>query len=51
MSVGSEVGGKTGAAGHHLHEPPSFSSEFIPYLLSTTDAFVILISKIGRAHV
>ena len=46
MSLGSEIGGKTGTAGHHLNEPSSFSSEFIPYLLSTTDAFVILITSI-----
>jgi len=46
MSLGSEVGGKTGTAGHHLNEPSSFSSEFIPYLLSTTDAFVIVITSI-----
>src|ERR1700694_2639200 len=46
MSLGSEVGGKTGTAGHHLSEPSSFSSEFIPYLLATTDAFVILITSI-----
>jgi Undecaprenyl-phosphate glucose phosphotransferase len=46
MSLGSEVGGKTGTAGHHVDEPSSFSSEFVPYLLSTTDAFVILTTSI-----
>ena len=46
MSLGSEIGGKTGTAGHQLSEPSSFSSEFIPYLLSTTDAFVILTTSI-----
>ena len=43
MSLGSEVGGR---AGHQGDQPPLFSSEFIPYLLSTTDAFVILIASI-----
>lgn len=46
MSLGSEVSGKTGAAGHHLDPPSLFSSEFIPYLLSTTDTFVILVTSI-----
>jgi Undecaprenyl-phosphate glucose phosphotransferase len=46
MSLGSEVGGKTGTAGHQLGEPSSFSPEFLPYLLSTTDAFVILMTSI-----
>jgi Undecaprenyl-phosphate glucose phosphotransferase len=46
MSLGSEVGDKTGAAGHHLSEPSSVSSEYIPYLLATADAFVILITSI-----
>jgi Undecaprenyl-phosphate glucose phosphotransferase len=46
MSLGSEVGGKTGTTGHQLGEPSSFSPEFLPYLLSTTDAFVILMTSI-----
>jgi Undecaprenyl-phosphate glucose phosphotransferase len=46
MSLGSEVSGKAGTAGHHHDQPSSFSSEFIPYLLSTADAFVILIASI-----
>ena len=46
MSLGSEVGGKAGIAGHRHDQPSAFSSEFIPYLLSTADAFVILISSI-----
>ena len=46
MSLGSEVGGKAENAGHRLGEPSSFSTEFVPYLLSTTDAFVILLTSI-----
>src|SRR5450432_3817432 len=46
MSLGSGVGGTTGIAGHHLRQPSLISSEFIPYLLSTTDAFVILTTSI-----
>jgi undecaprenyl-phosphate galactose phosphotransferase/putative colanic acid biosynthesis UDP-glucose lipid carrier transferase len=46
MSLGSQVGGKTGTAGHHLGEPSSFSTEFVPYLLSTTDALIILTTSI-----
>jgi Undecaprenyl-phosphate glucose phosphotransferase len=46
MSLGSEVGGKTGTAGQHLGEPSSFSPEFVPYVLATTDAFVILITSV-----
>src|SRR6202795_1093163 len=43
MSLGSEVGGTTG---HQLREPSSLSPEFIPYLLSTADAFIVLIASI-----
>jgi Undecaprenyl-phosphate glucose phosphotransferase len=46
MSLGSEVGGKVETAGHRLRQRSSFSSEFIPYLLATTDAFVILSTSI-----
>jgi Undecaprenyl-phosphate glucose phosphotransferase len=46
MSLGSEIGGKSGAVGHQLTDPSSLSSEFIPYLLSTTDAFVILVASV-----
>ena len=46
MSLGSGVGGKAGTAGHRLSRPSSFSSEFIPYLLATTDAFVILFTSV-----
>jgi Undecaprenyl-phosphate glucose phosphotransferase len=47
MSLGSEVGDKVGAAGHQPGRPSSFSSEYVPYLLSTTDAFVILTTSIA----
>ena len=46
MSLGSEVGGKTETAGHQLGEPSSFSPEFVPYVLATADAFVILITSV-----
>src|SRR5258708_19461693 len=46
MSVGYEVGGKTETAGHQLGEPWSFSPEFVPYVLATADAFVILITSV-----
>jgi Undecaprenyl-phosphate glucose phosphotransferase len=46
MSLGSEVGSKAGTAGRHLDLPSLVSSDFSPYLLSTTDAFVILITSI-----
>jgi undecaprenyl-phosphate galactose phosphotransferase/putative colanic acid biosynthesis UDP-glucose lipid carrier transferase len=44
MSLGSEVSGKV-AARQRL-SPPGVGSEFIPYLLATTDAFVILFTSI-----
>jgi Undecaprenyl-phosphate glucose phosphotransferase len=44
MSLGSEVGGTTR---HALPKPSSsLSPEFIPYLLSTADAFIVLIASI-----
>jgi len=46
MSLGSEFGGKSGTAGHQLTEFSSLSSEFVPYLLATADAFVILSTSI-----
>jgi undecaprenyl-phosphate glucose phosphotransferase len=46
MSLGSEVGGKAGSAGHQLGEPSLLSTEFVPYILSTTDAFIILLTSI-----
>src|ERR1700737_2277275 len=46
MSVRSEVYDKTAGRGR-LNEPPTFSGEAIPYLLSTADAFVILLSSVA----
>jgi Undecaprenyl-phosphate glucose phosphotransferase len=46
MSLGSDVGGKIGTAGHHLSGSSALSTEFIPYVLSTTDAFIILITSV-----
>ena len=45
MSLGSEFGGKSGTAGTAT-EFSSLSSEFVPYLLATADAFVILSTSI-----
>ena len=45
MSIRSEVDDKT-AGRAHLNEPPTLSGEAIPYLLSTADAFVILLSSV-----
>jgi Undecaprenyl-phosphate glucose phosphotransferase len=45
MSLGSEIGSKTGTIGP-FDQPSSFSTEFLPYLLSTTDAFIILAASI-----
>ena len=45
MSLGSEVGGKTEAMGRS-GEPSSLSMEFVPYLLSTADTFVIVTTSI-----
>jgi Undecaprenyl-phosphate glucose phosphotransferase len=46
MSLGSEVGDKTGIIGQQSGERSSLSMEFVPYLLSTTDAFVIVTASI-----
>jgi undecaprenyl-phosphate galactose phosphotransferase/putative colanic acid biosynthesis UDP-glucose lipid carrier transferase len=46
MSIRSEVDDKTAGRGR-LNEPPTFSGEAIPYLLSTADAFVILLSSVA----
>src|SRR5260221_3135859 len=43
MSLGSEVSGTTG---QQVREPSSLSPEVIPYLLSTADSFVILMTSI-----
>src|SRR5260370_42562774 len=46
MSIRSEVDDKTAGRGH-LNKTSTFSSEAIPYLLSTADAFVILLSSVA----
>jgi Undecaprenyl-phosphate glucose phosphotransferase len=47
MSIGSDIGGKTGRIGRGPDGPTAtFSSEAIPYLLSTADAFVILLASV-----
>ncbi len=46
MSLGSDVGGKTGIAGHLFGVPSSVSPEFATYVLATSDAFVILATSI-----
>src|ERR1700730_9333622 len=48
MSVGSDIRDKAGHFDDSSSKPPaSFSSDAIPYLLSTADAFVMLLSSIG----
>jgi Undecaprenyl-phosphate glucose phosphotransferase len=47
MSIGSDVRDKSGQLHDSAGRPPaSFSSDSIPYLLSTADAFIILFSSI-----
>jgi Undecaprenyl-phosphate glucose phosphotransferase len=46
MSIRSDVDDKT-AGRSHLNKTSTFSSEAIPYLLSTADAFVILLSSVA----
>ena len=46
MSLGSEVGGETKTTGHDPARHSSLSSEFVPYVLATTDAIVILIASV-----
>src|SRR5665213_3544844 len=47
MSIGSDIGGKAGRIGRGPDGPTAtFSSEAIPYLLSTADAFVILLASV-----
>ncbi|HEY4781777.1 MAG TPA: undecaprenyl-phosphate glucose phosphotransferase [Chthoniobacterales bacterium] len=46
MSIRSEVDDKTAGRGR-LNEPPTLSGEAIPYLLSTADAFVVLLSSVA----
>jgi Undecaprenyl-phosphate glucose phosphotransferase len=47
MSVGSEIREQGGQIdGSYLEPPVSFSGDAIPYLLSTADAFIILLSSL-----
>jgi Undecaprenyl-phosphate glucose phosphotransferase len=47
MSIGSDIRDKTGQANDFPGRPAAaFSTDAVPYLLSTTDAFIILISSI-----
>jgi len=47
MSIGSEIRDKAGQLDNSSGRPPaSFSGDAIPYLLSTTDAFIILLSSL-----
>ena len=48
MSIGSDIRDKTGQLEDFSSEPPaSLSSDAIPYLLSTADAFIILLSSVA----
>jgi undecaprenyl-phosphate glucose phosphotransferase len=48
MSVGSDIRDEAGQLGGSLGKPQaSFSSDAIPYLLSTADAFIILMSSLA----
>src|SRR5580704_7303900 len=48
MAYGSDTHDKTARLDDISDKPPSsFSSEAIPYFLSTTDAFVILVSSVA----
>jgi Undecaprenyl-phosphate glucose phosphotransferase len=48
MSIGSDIRHKTGQFDDFSSEPPaSFSSDAIPYLLSTADAFIIVLSSLA----
>jgi undecaprenyl-phosphate galactose phosphotransferase/putative colanic acid biosynthesis UDP-glucose lipid carrier transferase len=47
MSIGSDISGKADQLGDPSGKPPaSFSSDAVPYVLSTTDAFIILLSSL-----
>src|ERR1700682_589874 len=47
MSIGSDIRDKRGQLEDFSSEPPAnFSSDAIPYLLSTADAFIILLSSL-----
>src|SRR5712672_1764657 len=48
MSIGSDIGDKAGRLEDPLGRPPArFSSSAVPYLLSTVDASVILLSSVA----
>jgi Undecaprenyl-phosphate glucose phosphotransferase len=48
MSIGSEIRDKAGQLDDSSSGPPAnFSSDAIPYLLSTADAFIILLSSVA----
>jgi Undecaprenyl-phosphate glucose phosphotransferase len=48
MSIGSDIREKAGQLDDSSGKPPaSFSSDAIPYLLSTADAFIILLSSVA----
>jgi Undecaprenyl-phosphate glucose phosphotransferase len=48
MSVGSDIRDKSGQFDDLSSKPPAnFSSDAIPYFLSTADAFIILLSSVG----
>jgi Undecaprenyl-phosphate glucose phosphotransferase len=48
MSIGSDIRDKAGQLDDSSSKPPaSFSGDAIPYLLSTADAFIILLSSIA----
>ena len=47
MSISSDIHEKAGPVTDTRERPPAaFSSDVIPYLLSTTDAFIILVSSV-----
>jgi Undecaprenyl-phosphate glucose phosphotransferase len=48
MSIGSDIRDKAGQLDDSSSKPPaSFSGDAIPYLLSTADAFIILLSSVA----
>src|SRR6267142_2452519 len=48
MSIGADIGNKVGQLDNSAGGPPArFSSNAVPYLLSTADAFVILLSSVA----
>jgi Undecaprenyl-phosphate glucose phosphotransferase len=48
MSIGADIGDKLGQRDEIASKPPArFSSNAVPYLLSTADAFVILLTSVA----